>query len=550
MRCVAVLLMLGVSIASAAEFSQLDAVVKSSAELYGFKATAIAVVSKEQQIIMRGYGRRQWDRPELVDTQTLFPIYSTTKVFLGLAAARLIQDEKLRYADTVRSHLPEFRVLDEALSRQITFGDTLAHGMGVGNFDDWLENVPFLESSAAMPRLALAPQVAPLGQVHYTGSETIVAASVLEKITQIPWNAYVAQAVLQPLSLSRTFMRAGEFIPAQHIAPTADGWVAGIRYGADALEKVLNVAPPHGQWPGSLEYLANDPRELRNRLLPFQKSAIDPAQSAFTSIQDMVVIMQMLLAQGQARGQQFLERDLLKDMIRPHAFEASDEPWGHANGATQDWADAAYGTPFALVRILGQECFGHTGGSLGAESYLFICPGIDLGVFAVTTGSLYLSGGLQHIVKHIVGERLGRPSLPIKDPSYAARVQELIESKSAFAAEIASLRGNTTLTPQSYEGDYFNPYSGVLKIRQCGAQLFATLGRGASWELQVLSDTALLATWVGPRRLSKIVHVDIDLTKNVRRLRFVDAGLGFDLLRAGPGEESHDCALLNADAAG
>ena len=79
---------------------------------------------------------------EAVDSDTLFQIGSTTKAFTSAALAILVEEGRLGWDDRVIDHLPDFRMYDPWVTREITVRDLLVHRSGLGRGQGDLLFVP------------------------------------------------------------------------------------------------------------------------------------------------------------------------------------------------------------------------------------------------------------------------------------------------------------------------------------------------------------------------------------------------------------------------
>src|SRR4051812_30462167 len=70
-----------------------------------------------------------------VDADTVSPITSCTKAFSAPALAILVDEGRMRWADPVITHLPEFRPRDTWMTREVNIADLLAHRTGLADTD-------------------------------------------------------------------------------------------------------------------------------------------------------------------------------------------------------------------------------------------------------------------------------------------------------------------------------------------------------------------------------------------------------------------------------
>jgi len=80
----------------------LDAYVARGLREWQIPGCAVAVVKDRNLVLAKGYGLREWGKPDRVDENTLFLIGSNTKAFTATALAMLEADGNLSLNDPVR----------------------------------------------------------------------------------------------------------------------------------------------------------------------------------------------------------------------------------------------------------------------------------------------------------------------------------------------------------------------------------------------------------------------------------------------------------------
>src|SRR2546425_875678 len=93
----------------------------------GFRACESA---ENGAVAIRGLGVTSVEDPQPVTAHTVFPIASISKTFAATAMMRLVEQGKVDLRAPVRRYLPEFRVQDETVSREVTIWNLLTHSSG------------------------------------------------------------------------------------------------------------------------------------------------------------------------------------------------------------------------------------------------------------------------------------------------------------------------------------------------------------------------------------------------------------------------------------
>ena len=108
--------------------------------------------------IWAGHADRARTRP--FDARTLTPIFSTTKAIAALLIARLVDQAKLAYDQTVASVWPEFAQAGKAA---ITVEQLLSHQAGLSGFPDQMDPAEWFDWDAVCARLAAMAPLWPPG---------------------------------------------------------------------------------------------------------------------------------------------------------------------------------------------------------------------------------------------------------------------------------------------------------------------------------------------------------------------------------------------------
>jgi CubicO group peptidase (beta-lactamase class C family) len=161
---------------------------------------------------IRGLGVTNVEDPLPVTEHTVFPIASISKTFAATMAMRLVEQGKLDLRAPVRRYLPDFRVRDEAASRDVTVWHLLTHLGGwegqVSGPDRGTETLKNFVSS-----ISDLMQVAPPGAAwSYNNAGFSIAGRVIESVHGTSINRAVRDLVFEPLGLEHAGTTAGDFI--------------------------------------------------------------------------------------------------------------------------------------------------------------------------------------------------------------------------------------------------------------------------------------------------------------------------------------------------
>ena len=192
-------------------YEELASLVSEKMEEYGVTGVAFGVV-KDGDATLRGFGVTSIEDPQPITPDTIFPIASISKTVATTAMMRLVEAGKVDLNSPVARYLPEFRVRDEAASRDVTVLDLLTHTSGwegqLGMQDRGAESLAYFVET--MDQL---PQLAPPGRVwSYNNAGFLVAGRVIEVVTEQSIHDALDDLVFEPLGLSRAFTRVGDAV--------------------------------------------------------------------------------------------------------------------------------------------------------------------------------------------------------------------------------------------------------------------------------------------------------------------------------------------------
>jgi CubicO group peptidase (beta-lactamase class C family) len=192
-------------------FDALVSLAEAGMKEHGVPGLALGIVSGGV-VTIRGLGVTNVEDPLPVDAHTVFPIASISKTFAATAMMRLVEQRKVDLRAPVRTYVPEFRVRDDAASRDATVWHLLTHLGGwegqVSGADRGPETLKNFVAS-----ITDLMQIAPPGKAwSYNNAGFSVAGRIIETVTGASINRAMRDLVFQPLGLDHAGTTAGDFI--------------------------------------------------------------------------------------------------------------------------------------------------------------------------------------------------------------------------------------------------------------------------------------------------------------------------------------------------
>ena len=459
---------------------------------------ALAIVRNGQVVLARGYGVRNIELPDSVDAHTRFGIASNTKAFTATALALLVEEGRLEWDAPVIRYLPWFQMWDPWVTREITVRDLLVHrsglGLGQGDLLGWPPSDRTREEIVRAIRW-LKPATSFRSAYAYDNVLYHVAALVIESVSGLTWEDFVATRIIEPLAMSDTRVSR---------ASTREGG---------------NVATPHAQVDGSV-------RPVR----PFDATNTNASGGINASATDMASWMLVQLDSGRVAGagRLFSPRTTseLWSIVTPIPFDPPPPelaPLGRSfNG---------YGLGFAVRDYRGRQMVTHTGSLPGYVSRLTLIPGLDLGVVVLTNAEQ--GAAFESITHHVLDYYLGAPEHDWLGAyvSLGARRDSARELQLRTATVTRDTMSRPSLALAEYAGVYADPWYGNVVVEQAGGGLAIRFTRTPVLvgDLEHWQHDTFLVRW-RDRELRADAYITFDLSPDgrIQAARMVPASPAVD----------------------
>ena len=489
---------------------------------------AVAVVERDRIPYLKAFGFKERGAAAPLSENSVFGIASVTKTFVAVAVATLVDDGKLRWDDRVVDHLPDFKVLDPYVTANVTIRDLLAHRSGIASYADLLEENPNLTEPDLVKRLAFADQSMSFRSGYQYSSYTfVVLAQLIEALSGKPWADYMREAVLEPLALNGVYVHADEFVTEGNVLPTGDGWSTSISIGQAALKDGIDAASPHVAWERFHDHgLVFEKAELDYDLSHFHRTAIDPGQSMYASIEHLARWTQMWLNDGELDGTRLLDVSTIKEMRGKHGLAKKKNrawPLDWKEKASAPWASrrrVGVGLGLFMFDYRGHTLYGHSGSELGYGSLMVVDPNEEFAVVAMINNSSRSFGAVDAVVQTLLDHRYG-----FEFQDWSAHYMELAkeglrEYFDHLSALTASRPAGAETNPDfgKYVGHYANPFAGPIEVLERDGMLVATTGESYFLELRYWGGNDFKAVPIGPIRFWLDVSIEPSETDGQGRL--------------------------------
>jgi CubicO group peptidase (beta-lactamase class C family) len=289
-------------------------------------AGAVTLVADRRRILSLGaVGFADVAAGKKMATDAIFWIASQTKPITATALMMLVDEGKVRVDAPVEAYLPEFRdqwlaveqdqhhILLKKPKHPITVRNILNHTSGMP-FCSAVETPTLdrLPLRTAVRSYAMTPlQFQPDTKYEYSNAGTNTAGCIIEVVSGLPYETFLARRLLEPLGMQDTTFR-----------PTA----VQIRRIARSYKPNPDKTDLEEVTIGQLAWPFDDP--LRQPM---------PAGGLFSTARDVARFCQMILNGGVFNGKRYLSQAAVRQMTRKQTAASVKESYGlgwSTDGAT------------------------------------------------------------------------------------------------------------------------------------------------------------------------------------------------------------------------
>jgi CubicO group peptidase (beta-lactamase class C family) len=408
--------------------AEIDALAVRAMEEFQTPGIAIGVVKNGELVYAKGHGVREIGKPDPIDPDTIFQIASLTKAFTAAAIGILVDEGKLDWDDRVIDYLPEFRMYDPWVTRELTIRDLLTHRsglpLGAGDLLFWPRSKT-TRAEVVRAMRHLKPETSFRTAYAYDNLLYVVAGEVVSTVSGVAWEDFVEERIMQPLAMSEC------------------------RSLPDRVEGNPNRAIPHVVVDGELQTTF------------FSSGGPTAAAGAINcNVSGLARWAAMLLAGGELpAGGRLLSEKTHTELWQPVTLIPVSE---HAreHGRTHF---IAYALGWGVKDFHGYLHVGHGGSLQGMTTHIALLPELNIAVVALTNQVSRASSALTSEILQAAATESHEDWVEI----YASGAVEWAdEAKQAVEEAFANRNAESrpTLPIAAYAGSYRDPWYGEVFV--------------------------------------------------------------------------------------
>ncbi len=403
-------------------FEGIETLIEKVLESTNTPGCAIAVVEGERIIYTKGVGFRDFEKKLKVDSNTLFPIGSTTKAFTAALLGIYQDKEMLSFGDSPLKYIPNLKFINENLNSNLTIQDLLSMRTGLALHDWAWAGVPLNDRNLLMKRIEFLEPINKLREKwNYSNWSYFVAGMIGENITNNSWEKNVEEHLFKPLEMHASNFGVKGLINGQNVS-----------FGYQVIANT----------PVKTEYY-----ELR---------AMRPAGGINSNANDMANWLLTWVNNGIFKEQEILPTKYVKEATHPQTVMPM---WYLPEEEFKGIFTANYGYGWIITNYHGHYRVEHGGSIDGFRSTVAFFPNEKIGIVVLTNQTNYVAA---LIIRNILADRL----LRLDERKWLEEYQHSLEQMRSVGKNSNNTPNGNNLNslPNDISGKYLNGGYGEIEI--------------------------------------------------------------------------------------
>lgn len=410
---------------------KLDEVIQKTLTTFDVPGMSVGVIKDGKIVYAKGFGVRSLNTKQPMTPETLVGIASNSKGFTCTALAILADEGKLDWDDKVTQFLPDFKMYEDYVTREITIKDLVTHraGLGLGqgdlmffpeggniSVDQLVHNVRYLK-----------PEHSFRNNMDYNNIMFIVAGEIIHKISGKSWAEFIEERIMKPVGMTASF---------------------GSYHRAKAIENKIDA---HAPINGKAVAVAHDWNETANA-----------AGGILSNINDMTTWANFLM-----NG--FVTKDgkRLVSEKNAHMLWQIQQPIPMAAKNSYDTKFYGYGLGWFISDVKGHRQIQHSGGLIGTVTHFTMIPDMNLGIVVLTnqqSGAAFTT--ITNTVKDAYLGIEGRDWLKMLGDRNIQNNQQYEKEKTETFAKVEAYKKDKSAkpSPEQFLGTYHDAWFGDVAL--------------------------------------------------------------------------------------
>lgn len=398
-------------------------------------ALGFGIIKDGEVVLAEGFGYKDYENKIKATANTQFAIGSSTKAFTAACVAILAKEGKLEWDKPVIEYMPDFKLMDDFATQEMTAVDLMCHRSGLPRHDMMWYGSRFTREEIYSRLRYLQPNKSFRSTWQYNNLMFMTAGVLVEKLSGKTWENFLTERIFQPLGMTNT------------------------NTSITTMQKAPDFALPYKTDKKVVTKL--DFREI---------DAVGPAGAINSSVNDMLHWVQFQLDEGKYNGQEIVDKTDMAMMHQPQML--IDEG---ATGITPEITNPAYGLGWFTYTYRGMKIVEHGGNIDGFSALVYLIPEKHLGMVLLTNQN---GAGINTVLARTATDLL----LGLEPIDWYARTygedenDETDLKKEAEEKTPKRIEGTKSSHPiADYAGEYEHPGYGIVKIEESNKGLIVRI---------------------------------------------------------------------------
>ncbi|MFM8851238.1 MAG: serine hydrolase domain-containing protein, partial [Cytophagales bacterium] len=175
----------------------------------------VLIVERGKPVYQKSFGVANEQSKEKMNRNSIDELTSCAKQFTAMAIVQLKEQGKLNYDDAIDAYFPELKIY-----HMVTVRHLLNHTSGMPDYMQLMDSVwdkskiatnnDVVQLLAAHhPKLLFKPNI----KFEYGNTGYVLLASIIEKLSRLPYATYLEKIFFRPLKMSNTFVVNRRYAP-------------------------------------------------------------------------------------------------------------------------------------------------------------------------------------------------------------------------------------------------------------------------------------------------------------------------------------------------
>ena len=242
---------------------------------------------------------------EPIDENTVFQIGSVSKSFTSTIMGQLVDEGLVKWTDTVKNILPDFRYYDPYVTENMQLIDVMTHRTGIGGqVGTYFPNLGYDREDCYKMLALIKPAYSFRGAYQYNNSTFLIAEKIIEKVTGKSWEENLQERVFNKVGMKSSSANAEGYAASKNVATPHDYRFTTVELAKAQFPELVKVAP---ETKGEIVTLPlyGDEQAL------YWLTGVGPAGSINSTVTDMLRYAQMHMNNGYIVDKVYAKKDVV-----------------------------------------------------------------------------------------------------------------------------------------------------------------------------------------------------------------------------------------------